>query len=65
MASDGLTKKQERVGSKVEGRISKRVFQETKHVKFCEKRTFLTPGYAQVFELNIRLKWVKNIHAIS
>ena len=43
MASDGLTKKQERVGSKVEGRISKLVFQETKHVKFCEKRTFLTP----------------------
>ena len=30
------------------GRISKRVFQESKHAKFFEKRTFLSPSYAQV-----------------
>ena len=34
------------VGNKAKGRISKRVFQETKHVKISEKRTFLTPWYA-------------------
>ena len=30
------------VSNKAEGRISKRVFQENKHVKFSEKRTFFT-----------------------
>ena len=34
--------------NKAKGRISKRVFQESKHDKFFEKRTFLTPWYAQV-----------------
>ena len=29
------------VGNKAKGRISKRVFQEKKHAKFSEKRTFL------------------------
>ena len=31
------------VGNKAKGRIPKRVFQETKHAKFSEKRLFLTP----------------------
>ena len=31
------------VGNKAKRRISKRVFQEKKHAKFSEKRTFLTP----------------------
>ena len=30
-------------------RISKRVFQGKKHVKFSEKRTFFTPWYAHIF----------------
>ena len=35
------------VGNKAEGQISKRVlYKKTKHAKFSEKRTFLTPSYA-------------------
>ena len=36
------------VGNKAKRRISKWVFQEKKHAKFSEKRTFLTPWYAHV-----------------
>ena len=36
------------VGNYAKGKISKRVFQETKHVKFSEQRTFYTPRYAHV-----------------
>ena len=36
------------VGNKVKGRIFKRVFKKTKHVKFSGKQTFLTPWYTCV-----------------
>ena len=36
------------VGNTAKGRISKRCFKKTKHVKFSEKRTFLTLWYAHV-----------------
>ena len=32
------------VGNKAKGRISQRVFQETKHAKFSEKRRFVPGG---------------------
>ena len=45
------------VGHKVKGWISKRVFQKTKHTKFSEKRTFLTPWYAhEIRNKEIRTK---------
>ena len=42
------TTSQEIVVNKPIGRISKRVFQEKKHAKFSEKRTFLTLWYVHV-----------------
>ena len=36
------------VSNNPKGRISKRCFKKTKHVKFSEKRTFLIPWYAHV-----------------
>ena len=46
------------VGNKAKRRISKRVFQETKHAKFYEKQTFLTSWYTHV---RVRMRGVRNI----
>ena len=37
------------VGNRAKGWVSKRMFQERKHAKFSEKRTFLTPWYSHVY----------------
>ena len=34
------------VGDKAKGRISKRFYKQTKHIKYSEKRTFLIPWNA-------------------
>ena len=39
LITQSLLRKHQNIGNKAKGRISKRVFQETKHAKFSEKRT--------------------------
>ena len=55
------------VGNIAKRRISKRVFKKTKHAKFSEKRTFLTPWYAHVcmcmcaYQEVINTRFTKNL----
>ena len=54
--------KQKLVGNKAKGRISKRVFQETKHAKFSEKKNhFLPPDTHTLSIIVLKRFWITNI----